>query len=539
MNPHRRIAIAFTALIVPITLYNQPLYGNPLSPVVDPIEEIIEETVEEEVEALINEQVEEAIAQETEQAITETIEETVGDSVDQAIQEDVESQLSEQIEDTVTQSAEQSITELVEDTISDSVNDDITNSASESVKGLITQTTAESAGKVITDTLTQSLEKITSETTAQSNLLATLPASLPVKNDSGDTVFYDVAVENGWRAVRGEWLITVDADELQTLEAMDVDILERVNLPQLNMVLLRFRVVQALDSYPALQQQLPKAMHERLERNHIYNYRPQSKADKTTHERSRKAAISNAPIKVGILDTAINTEHSAFSNARITQHNFLDAGLKSPTAHGTAVAGVLVGNTDGVQATLPNASVAAATVIFERENGSQGSTMLSLLKALEWLTAQDVSVINMSIAGPPNHLFEQAINVLSKKNIAIVAAVGNDGPAAPALFPAAYENVIGVTAVDSANRIYRWANRGDHVDFTARGVGIIAVNDGGGTTIETGTSMASPIVASYVASIQAKELDSSHQQILERLSKISIDLGEPGKDSIFGFGLLE
>ena len=104
---------------------------------------------------------------------------------------------------------------------------------------------------------------------------------------------------------------------------------------------------------------------------------------------------------------------------------------------------------------------------------------ISLLKALEWMKANDVKLINMSFAGPRDELVKDEIEELSSKGITFVAAAGNEGPAAEPAYPAAYPQVIAVTAVTKDLHNYRYANRGDHIDVAAPGVDIWTAVPGG------------------------------------------------------------
>ena len=163
--------------------------------------------------------------------------------------------------------------------------------------------------------------------------------------------------------------------------------------------------------------------------------------------------------------------------------------------------------------------------------------MINLVRALNWLVEQKVIVINMSLAGPDNKILALAIQKTIQSGIAITAAAGNEGPAAPPAYPAAYPDVIAVTAVDNAQKIYRWANRGAYIDFAAIGVGVLTARSTGGLGKETGTSMAAPKVTAAVACI-ANGTQQPLPAMLEALKQHVIDLGAPGRDPVFGDGLL-
>ncbi|NNL57332.1 MAG: S8 family serine peptidase [Pseudomonadales bacterium] len=242
-------------------------------------------------------------------------------------------------------------------------------------------------------------------------------------------------------------------------------------------------------------------------------------------------------MRLGIIDTAVSDNHPAFAGADIEHQAFIPAGLMQPQSHGTAVAGVLVGANNGLVPLLGNAKLLVASAFYSRDTSAPGATLMSLVNALGWLAGQRVQVINMSLAGPHNDILQRVIASLAAKNIAIVAAVGNQGPASPPLYPAAYPGVIGVTAVDANQRIYRWANRGEQVDFAAPGVKVATVKSTGGIGHHTGTSIAAPVVSAHLACT----LHATKQNVdfaLAQLRDRAVDLGEQGRDYTFGDGLL-
>ena len=155
------------------------------------------------------------------------------------------------------------------------------------------------------------------------------------------------------------------------------------------------------------------------------------------------------PLSVGIVDTAVAVDHEALQGADIVQRDFVPFTNDRPTAHGTAVASILVGDAAKLRPQLRGGRVYAASVFFTDAEGDDATTAASLTVAGEWLAAEGVRVINMSLAGPPNRVLEAAIAALVERGVIVVAAVGNNGPTGAPLYPAAYANVVGVTAVDT------------------------------------------------------------------------------------------
>ena len=248
-------------------------------------------------------------------------------------------------------------------------------------------------------------------------------------------------------------------------------------------------------------------------------------------------ADGGAGRSVGIIDTNIDTSHAALANAQLRRQNFVPYAHEQPNAHGTSVASILAGDNGDYHGLLPKAEVYAASVFFNAPTGSQSATTTSLVRALDWMTENNVAVVNMSLTGPPNAILKSAIDRAREKGTIVVAAVGNDGPSAPPLYPAAYDNVVAVTAVNKRNRVYRLANRGDHVDFAAPGVNVRHADDHGDFAASSGTSMAAPFVTAVLAASCDADGKISAEQ-LSALAENAKDLGRKGFDPIYGNGLI-
>ena len=109
----------------------------------------------------------------------------------------------------------------------------------------------------------------------------------------------------------------------------------------------------------------------------------------------------------------------------------------------------------------------------------------------------------MSLAGPKDAFLGKTVREMSAEGVVFVAAAGNGGPAAAPSFPAAYDEVIAVTAVDRRLKSYVYATRGSHIDLAAPGVEIWAALPGGREGTLTGTSFAAPYVTAVIAAMYA------------------------------------
>jgi subtilisin family serine protease len=208
-----------------------------------------------------------------------------------------------------------------------------------------------------------------------------------------------------------------------------------------------------------------------------------------------------------------------------------------PDWHGTGVTALLAGDTSsGTPGLIPDANFYVADVFRDEGNGEPASDTMSMLRALDWLDQQGVRVINMSLSGPRDTLLADAVKKLAAKGIVLVAAAGNEGPAAGPSYPAAYDDVIAVTAVGRNLNSYRYANRGSYIDVAAPGVAIWTAMPGSKEGYHSGTSFATPYVTAALAAISRQLPSATPAEVLKRLTYR--DLGEPGPDPVYGQGLI-
>ena len=236
--------------------------------------------------------------------------------------------------------------------------------------------------------------------------------------------------------------------------------------------------------------------------------------------------------KIGLVDGGVDPSHPVFANAVI--HRWGCEGRTVPSLHGTAVASLIVGQASGFAGVLPSASLYAADVYCDSPTGGNA---LALAAAFSWLAAENVPVINVSLVGPPNATLERTIARLVATGRIVVAAVGNDGPAAAPLYPAAYPGVFGVTGVDAKHRVLLEACRGPQVAFAAPGGDMAAAASGGSFGAVRGTSFSAPIVAGLMA-LHLQDSGEGTEQTPALLATDAVDLGRPGRDEIYGAGLV-
>ena len=238
-------------------------------------------------------------------------------------------------------------------------------------------------------------------------------------------------------------------------------------------------------------------------------------------------------VRVGLIDGGVDAGHPVFHDATVHQHGC--AGAPVASEHGTEVASLLIGRADRFRGAAPGAELFAADVYCGRPTGG---AVDAVADAFAWLVRERVAVINVSLVGPANAMLEAVVVRAASRGHLIVAAVGNDGPAAPPLYPAAYRDVIGVTAVDAQQRVLVEAERGTQVKFAAPGADMAAACPPGKYLAVRGTSFASPIVAGLLAvDLPAPDPDAA-QRAVASLIRDAVDLGSRGPDKVYGNGLV-
>lgn len=235
---------------------------------------------------------------------------------------------------------------------------------------------------------------------------------------------------------------------------------------------------------------------------------------------------------IGLIDGGVDGTAALLREVRLQSWGC--AGKAAPSAHGTAVASLLVGRGHGFRSAAAGLALYAANVYC---GDARDGSIDRVADAFVWLDAAGVTVVNVSLVGPPNRLLAQLVRSTLARGRIVVAAVGNDGPAAPALYPAAYPGVVAVTAVDTRRRVLPEAGRGPHVLFAAPGSDMVAAS-GAGYAAVRGTSFAAPIVAGLLAAGLAGQPNLNARQALDALATSVVDLGTPGRDPVFGLGLV-
>ncbi len=325
------------------------------------------------------------------------------------------------------------------------------------------------------------------------------------------------------------------AQALQTALEQGFVVLREQNLPELEIRQLALRPPAGLGTAQAAERLRRLDAAATVDFNHLYlrSGQPPDADPYASQAPPGPSSRTDPTHRVGLVDGGVDRRHPAFAQARIETWGC--SGQEHASAHGTAVASLLVGRDRGFAGLQPGAALYAADVYCDQPAGGSAE---EVARALAWMVRERVPVINISLVGPPNALLEKATQVVTRRGHLIVAAVGNDGPAAPPLYPAAYAGVVGVSGITPARRALPEAAQGPQVMFTAPGAELAVARPGGGYGTARGTSYAAPIVAGLLADALPQAQPQAAAAALARLVGAAVDLGKPGRDVVFGHGLV-
>lgn len=242
------------------------------------------------------------------------------------------------------------------------------------------------------------------------------------------------------------------------------------------------------------------------------------------------------PVAIGLLDGPVDAGAPALQGVAITSHSVLEEGDEPATAdHATALAGLIAspGASTAPAGVAPGARI-MSVVAFARSEGRNMARMDRIASALDWLAMRGVNIVNLSLSGPRNDTLAYVLGAFSERGMIMIAATGNEG--GEVAYPASDPNVLAISAVDARERPYARANMGADLDFVAPGVDIL-VDEGGRLAYRSGTSYAAAIATGLVAQLFASQ-GVRADELIARLRSDVRDLGTPGRDRMFGWGLL-
>lgn len=240
-----------------------------------------------------------------------------------------------------------------------------------------------------------------------------------------------------------------------------------------------------------------------------------------------KNADWGAGVTIAILDSGVTAESVFGSKLRTMQ---LTTNATTDLSHGTAVASIAAGGQGVAQAS----NILSIGVI-----GVDGlSDTFTLAKAVRSAVDLGAKVLNISLGSyGDSTMLQQAITYAYDQGSVVVASAGNDGYS-NATFPARYEKVIAVGAVDANGQIVSFSNATENYGLSAPGLEVLATVPGGEQTLFSGTSASAPFVSGAIASVMSAHPGMSAQEATALLRTYANEAGAPGEDADFGYGIV-
>ncbi len=253
-------------------------------------------------------------------------------------------------------------------------------------------------------------------------------------------------------------------------------------------------------------------------------------------------------VRVAILDTGIDYTHEDLSGNYRGGYDYVfddnDPFDDSFDSHGTHVAGIVAAQDNGIGiiGVAPEVDLYAVKVL----DGAGFGTEQWIISGIEWAVRNEIDVINLSLEGPHRQSLQDACDKAYDAGILLVAAGGNGlAKGGPVGCPAAYDSVIAATATDANDLVHSFVPIGEPLELTAPGVDILSTITGGGYDYLSGTSAAAPHVAGAAALCILTNMEDlsgdgfvNHEDVRLMLQLTATDLGEKGKDDVYGYGLV-
>ena len=255
----------------------------------------------------------------------------------------------------------------------------------------------------------------------------------------------------------------------------------------------------------------------------------------------KKTNVADETITVAVIDTGVDSSHVDLRGRVTVGFNFLDDNLNTMdvNGHGTAVSGIIAAiynNQVGITGVAGNANIKILPLKVAGEDGK--GKVSDMVDAIYYAAEYGVDVINISMGTSSNStILKEAVEYAVSKDIVVVASAGNDGTSEKE-YPASYPSVISVGSISKNNLKSTFSNYNEQVDFVAPGESILTTSPDDLFVYYSGTSFSSAVVSGAVAYMLATDPTLTADVLISKMEETSTDLGPAGKDSRYGYGLI-
>ncbi len=247
-------------------------------------------------------------------------------------------------------------------------------------------------------------------------------------------------------------------------------------------------------------------------------------------------------VNVVVIDTGINYSHDAIGNY-VGGWDFVnnDDDPMDDHGHGTHVSGTISGNITNSEiiGVAYNVNLYGVKVLSASGSGSYSN----VINGIKWAADNDMDVANLSLGGGYSTSLCNAVTEATNSGVLVIASAGNSGnPKGKGTntgYPATCSDAIAVAATTQTDSRASFSSTGSAVEISAPGSGVYSSILGGNYATWSGTSMAAPHVSGVAALIKDANPALTPQEIRTILQDTAIDLGETGRDKLYGFGLVD
>lgn len=246
-------------------------------------------------------------------------------------------------------------------------------------------------------------------------------------------------------------------------------------------------------------------------------------------------------IKIAVIDTGIALHDDLAVKGGVSFVSYTNS-YSDDNGHGTHVAGIIGArnNSIGTVGVAPDSHLYSVKVLDKDGTGY----MSDIISGIDWSITNKMDIVNLSMGSRTNsYVLEKVVNKAYSEGILVVAAAGNDGTYDGAgdnvNYPAKYDSAIAVAAANTINKRASFSSTGNTVEVAAPGVNVVSTYLNNEYVYMSGTSMAAPYVSGNLALLKQAYPVLTNVELREKLKRTALDLGSAGRDTWFGYGLIQ